>query len=189
MTTPAVPNDPSTTDRTLDGSGLSRRTALRAAGVGAWAVPAIVAASAAPAFAASGPPAISTLVAATRNGGRVTVRTTLVNSNSQPTTALSVQVVMRATTGGMNDSIQFTSADWAPPAHATISADGKTFTAVFTKLDPQLAGNGTSVLEFTTIPAAEPLIPPNTIPNTNGQITSTPTPTPGTATSGSGVWA
>lgn len=167
---------------------LTRRSIVRAAGHAAWVTPVIVAASAAPAMAASGAPLVVTSGLTGIRGGAfdryLTVTATFTNQGALATTGMAVQVTI-------NDSA--TASAVLEDAPTDVSA-GFTFVEItgtygsrtyhFIKVDPQLSGSGSpstaaATLSFTTrvYPLAASVV-------YGGTITALPVPEGPTGTTG-----
>lgn len=162
-----VPDFTSSDDKSLGSSALSRRTVVKTAAHTAWAAPVVIAASAAPAFAASGPAALSPSISGTEliffppamgqvQGNRGFIATSsIVNSNSQPSTATRITLTVTMDSAG----------SWAAPAfESQISASAPGWvTTVPTIADPatrrtrvwifaangDVPGNGTKAFNVT----------------------------------------
>lgn len=145
------PSTPTTTS-----GGLSRRRVVGTAAHAAWAAPVIVAASAAPAFAASEsttPAVIATVINApiAREGNNVIVPVTFINTGG-PTTALSAEVRITTTVGGINATQPpVRSTGWTRSRDAVVTLT-TAMNVQFAKTDPQVGdGEGapvSSLLEF-----------------------------------------
>ena len=121
--------------------GPNRRTVLKGA---AWTAPAIVVATAAPAFAASQiRPAVTSTTTSSRSGSNVTVSSTFTNAAAIATTGLIVTYEITplagSTVSGPVDSI---TGGWTA---STPTFNGAVMTVVFTKAAPQLGAAPSSV--------------------------------------------
>ncbi len=170
-----------------DAPGISRRAVVRTAGHAAWMAPAIVAASAAPSFAASGPAAISTTVTGSRSEGMLTVTVTLTNANTGAAgpTALSVGVTPLPNGGTVlsADPTMVSADGWSFDSRSGNSG-GRTY--FFSR--PDVAGAATSTgTASTTLVFAVPVVESIAMIST-GRLVATPIVTNGAATSGASTW-
>ena len=169
-------------------TGLSRRTVVRTAAHSAWVAPVIVAASAAPAFAASGPAAVTTSVTGSRTDGTLTITVTLTNANTGPAgaTTLVVTATPAPVTGSTIQSSDpaITNAEGWVFTTRSGNSGGRTYN--FTNPNvPGAAtptGTATSTLVF-TVPVSDGLVAPS-----SGTITAVPTVASGASTGGAGAW-
>jgi hypothetical protein len=113
----------------------------------------------------------------------VTVTATFTNQNTEPTTALSVRVVLTPTplTGQFNGAVTEVTGGFVLES-IDVGAAGD-LTATFVKAGPQLSGSGgptpTATLTFDALVTGQPMPP---APQINGTVSVTPTPTPGAGT-------
>ena len=181
------------TDRAADTAsatrGMTRRSVVRTGAAAAWSVPVITVVAAAPAFAASGPAAITTTIASAYRHpsnlqkpnvlDRLSVISNFSNANTQPTTAFRVLVSLTPTgTGNPAPDFKNSIVQTVPAGYALTGqyADGKSIYFLFTKA-VQIQGNA-AVNPFNPVFDLKPKEGP-------GQITITPTTTTGTASGAS----
>lgn len=131
-----------------EGPGISRRTIVRTAGHAAWATPLIVAATAAPAMAASGVDVNATVITGTRPGGALTISVTLQNVGGTAATSLTVSVNLQPdNTGDLFARIGGTPANVT--SGWTASSTGGNYNRTFTFVRAAgLAAGATTVLTF-----------------------------------------
>lgn len=167
----------------------TRRKVVRTAAHLTWSTPVIVAATAAPALAASTPPSVVTSnvsgTVVTTTDEILTLTATFTNQGSQAVSDMTVDVTVDPIFGTIQS---------ADPANVTGGFDflsrsgnsgGRTYT--FFKSDPQLTGAGTPGASTTLtfeVPAS-----PDLSAALFGNVTATPMPNPGSGTPGAGVWA
>lgn len=176
-------------------AGVNRRTLMRTGAHAAWSIPAVQLVTQAPAYAASGPAALS--VTATNSGwtgnstvnARFTVTTTVTNTNAQPTTNLSVTYTLPT---GVNATV-------TPPAGwSVVEATNGTNVIVLEKIDPQLGGDGTTGPFIVTFDPADAVVG-NEVPisitadpggsGAPGTAATTVAVSPPVLTISSGTWA
>ncbi len=163
--------------------GASRRKILKGA---AWTAPVVVMASAAPAFAASGPAALTTRIEAYDGGGKLTVIPTITNANTGAAGHTTLAITATPTVGTISD------------ADPVLLSSGAGFVFVSRTAGPGPARN--YLFETANVPGASS--PTGTAPvafafevpvtgpanQSSGTITAVPTPTNGNGTPGSGTW-
>lgn len=146
---PANDQSMSGTPATECGAGTTRRTVIRTGATAAWAVPAIVLVSAAPAMAASGPAALAVGTWNAQRAGSLAGCTlspcTITNQNTLATTALQLIIEFEPTNAG--DSFGTSTVNTAPTGWgaATVSSYGPSnrFRRFSYNAPPQLTGSGT----------------------------------------------
>lgn len=167
--------------------GTTRRAVIRTAGHTAWAAPVIIAATTAPAFAASGAAAITTVIGGARSGtlgDTLTITTTLTNSNTGAGGATTLVVQATPTT--------VTTINGGAPTNVTAGwtfagEDGTPDSRIYTFTRPDIEGAATPAGTSTTPLAFDVTLTLGTI--FSGDLTATPSVTSGTASGGSGSWA
>lgn len=136
-------------------SPVSRRTAAHTA----WLTPVVVAAAGVPAFAASGPAALSvTMLSATRSGQVMTVNFVIANANTQPSVALRVALDVVPLTPGVTSFAtatgSSTSTNFKAPVATSPAVVDRSFDFEATR---QVPGNGTlafaAVIDLSTAAA------------------------------------
>lgn len=185
----SLPNGPGHDDVQLTPEGMLRRTVVRSLAHAAWAAPVIVAASAAPAFAVSGPAAVTTTVSGSRTDAVLTIAITLTNSNTGPAgvTTLVVTATPLPATGSTISSSDpvITNADGWVFTTRSGNSGGRTYNFSNPNVPgaPTSTGTAQSTLIF-TVPVGAGLAAPS-----SGTITAVPTVANGTSSGGAGAWS
>jgi hypothetical protein len=168
----------------------TRRTVVRTAATAAWTAPVIVAASAAPVYAATPSAAVLQAPAPTVSllGNAITIRSSYQNLGTGPADSMSVTVTVTATVGSITASEPVMEND----TFAFVSQSGNATERVYTfvKVAPQIAAGDDATLAFTyahiaapgtsqraaTVSLAPVVPPPSTAQATSGNYTSSEQP-------------
>lgn len=138
-------DDAERSDGTIQSGGsVTRRTIVRTTAHAAWAAPVILAATAAPAMAASGAAVITTTVPSfTIPQSHIRASLTFSNSGTVAPVSMSVTVTISPLLGTLQDiDPRINSAGFGLTSRV-VNADGS-HTIMFTKLDPQIPASGSA---------------------------------------------
>lgn len=163
----------------------SRRRVIKGA---AWAAPVIVMASAAPAFAASGPASVSTTVLpATDSGGRLPVTINFLNRNTE-STGLTTVIVTFTPTPGFGSVTKDEAFEVTPGWNYLGSGNSTTAPTFSFSRAAGIDGAASSTGTATTTLSFEVGVVGNALGQSAGTISVSIIPTRGNTAGGSGAW-